>query len=59
MHVEFESKILDITNLATKTALNSKFTEIENKIPDTTGFNTSPEFNGFTEIRFKIDKYIK
>ena len=40
-----ESKRPDITNLATKAALNIKTTENKNKIPDTTSFNNIAEFN--------------
>ena len=50
--VEVESKITDNTNLATKTVLNTKSTEIENKIPDTTSFITTPKFNRLTKIGF-------
>ena len=49
---EVESKICDITNLATKAALKTKATEIENKICDTTGFITTPEFNRLTKLNF-------
>ena len=41
-----------ITNLATKAILNTQATEIENKIADTTGFITSPEFNRIAKIIF-------
>ena len=47
---EVESKIPDITTLATKAALNRKATEIENKIPGTTAFFTTPEFNTLAKI---------
>ena len=33
-------------------ALNTKATETENKIPDTTGFITTPEFNRLTKLNF-------
>ena len=36
--IEIENKILEITNLATKAALNIKATGIENEIPDTSHF---------------------
>ena len=42
---------MNITNL-TKAALNTKATEIENKIPHTIGFITTPEFNRLTKINF-------
>ena len=34
-----------ITNMVTNAALNAKVIEIENKIPGTIGFITTPEFN--------------
>ena len=49
---EVESKIPDITNLATKTGFSRKVTEIENKIPDTTGSITIPEFNRLMKKHF-------
>ena len=33
-------------------ALNAKSTETENKIPDSTGFINTPEFNKLTKISF-------
>ena len=47
---EVESRMPDITTLATKAALNRKATYIENKIPDTTDFITTPEFNTLAKI---------
>ena len=44
--------IFDITNLATKAALNTKATEIGNKILYSTSFITRPEFNRLTKINF-------
>ena len=41
-----------ITNLAAKAALNIQITEIKNKVPDTTGFITTPEFNRLRKITF-------
>ena len=35
-----------------QTALNTEATETENKQPDTTGFNTTPEFNKLTKTPF-------
>ena len=35
-----------------KAAFNTKVTVIENKTPLTTGFVTTPEFNGLTKYRF-------
>ena len=35
-------------------ALNANPADIENKIPDTVGFITDPEFNRFTKIIFYI-----
>ena len=43
--VESSCSHFDITSLPTQAAINPKATEIENKIPDMTGFITSPEFN--------------
>ena len=43
--IEIENKILEITNLATKAALNIKATGIENKIPDTSHFINTQAFN--------------
>ena len=37
----------------TKTLLITKATEIENKIPDTTGSVITPEFNRLTKRSFK------
>ena len=45
-------KIPDITNLAIKVALNTKATIIENKIPNTTGFITTPKFNRLIKVSF-------
>ena len=42
----------DITSISTKATLNTKTREIENKIPDTTGFIATTEFNRLTNIRF-------
>ena len=42
---EVKGKIFDIINSATKVAPDTKATEIESKIPDATGFITTPEFN--------------
>ena len=47
---EVESKITDITNVATKAGIQKP--EIENKIPYTTGFITTPEFNRLTKMSF-------
>ena len=47
-----ESKILCITNLATKAAFNIKATEIENRTSNTTGITTTPEFNKLTKTSF-------
>ena len=48
---EIEGKIPDISNLATKTALNT----VENKIPDTSGLVKNSDFNTkVTEIEGKI-----
>ena len=51
-------KIPETTNLATKAALNTKATETENKISDTTGFI---DFNRLAKISFdaKLKKYEK
>ena len=43
----------DITSLATKAALNTKFTEIANKITETISrFVNTQEFNRLTKISF-------
>ena len=48
---EIENKIPDISNLATKTALNT----VENKIPDTSGLVKKTDYNTkITEIEGKI-----
>ena len=44
--------ISGIVNRATKAALNTKATDIENKTPDTKGFITPPEFSKLTKIHF-------
>ena len=49
---KFKCKIPDIPNLAIKTALNPKVTEIENKILDTIGFINTQQFNRLTKISF-------
>ena len=41
-----------ITNLAAKAALNIKITEIKTKVPGTTGFITTHEFNRVRKITF-------
>ena len=57
---ELENKILDISNLATKTAL----TTVENKIPDVSNLVNKTDYNTkVTEIENKVnnhnhDKYI-
>ena len=43
--IEIENKILEITNLATKAALNIKATGIENEIPDNSHFINTQAFN--------------
>ena len=40
-----ESEIPDITNMTTKAALSTTTTEIVNKVPGTTSFITTPDFN--------------
>ena len=42
----------DITNLATKATLNTKATEIENKIPATRNFINTQEFDRSAKIGF-------
>ena len=44
----------DISNLVTKTVLIIKAREIVSEIPDTTGFITTPEFNGLTKTSFDV-----
>ena len=41
---EIDNKVPDINNLANK-LLSLKVTEIEHKMPDTTGFTNTSEFN--------------
>ena len=50
--LKWNNEIPDITNLATKAALNTKATEIKNKIRDTAGFITTLEFNKLTKLSF-------
>ena len=38
--------------MATEVALNTKAADIENKIHDSTGFITTPEFDRLSKIRF-------
>ena len=45
-------KISDFINLATKADLNTKATDIKNKIPNSSSLITTPEFNGLTKISF-------
>ena len=45
MATEIEAKIPDITNLANKAAVSANPTEMENKIPETTGVIAIPDFN--------------
>ena len=40
---KIDSKVPDDNNLATKAVLNTSVTEIENKVPNTTGYITIPE----------------
>ena len=49
--IEIENKILEITNLATKAALNIKATGIENEIPDTSHFINTQAFNRLKKIK--------
>ena len=42
----------NITNLSTKSALNTKATKIETKIPDTAGFITTSEFKRLAKMSF-------
>ena len=41
-----------VTGLVTTASLNKKAKEIENKIPETRGFITTPEFKRLTKIHF-------
>ena len=56
MATKIESKIPGVTNLAINAGLNTKTTGTENKILDTTGFITTPEFNRLIK---KIDATVK
>ena len=49
---EIENKILGITNLATKAALNTEATRIENKMAYTITLITTPEISRLTKILF-------
>lgn len=49
---EIEGKIPDFINVDTKTTISSKATEIENKIPNTASFITTPKFNRLMKISF-------
>ena len=44
-----------VTGLVTTASLNTKPKEIENKIPETRGFITTPEFKRLTKINFKAE----
>ena len=41
-------RLLDTTRLVTKTVLNTKISEVENKIPNNDKYITTPEFNKLT-----------
>ena len=45
--------------MAAKLALNTKAAEIENKIPDATGFISIPEFNRFKKKVLILDTRMK
>lgn len=49
---ETENKIPDIISLSTKTALKTKATDIENRIPNTSIFITALDFKRLTKISF-------
>ena len=49
---ETERNVPDITNLAMKATLNTYPIDIENNIPDTIGFSTTPERNTLTKTSF-------
>ena len=44
-----------VTGLVTTASLNTKAKEIENKIPETTGFITTTEFKRLTKINFRAE----
>ena len=52
--IETENKILHITNLAYKAALNTEATKIENKIPDTSRFINTQELNRLKKISLDV-----
>ena len=55
---EFEgTKIPDTSNLKTTIVLNTKSSEVENKIPDHNKYITSPEFNKLKVERFTARLY--
>ena len=45
----------DITNLITKSALNTKSAEVKNKILDTRGFLSTPEFDRLTKMTQELN----
>ena len=44
--------MLDTTGLVTKTVLNTKISEVENKIPDNSKYVTTDDFNKLTAEDF-------
>ena len=52
------AEIEDKISLATSSAFNAKPTEIENKVPDTSHFINTQEFNKLTKRSFDIQKNI-
>ena len=53
---EIKEKIADNTNLAFKADPNTKVTDIENKIPDTSNFIDTQEFNKLTKTNFRQER---
>ena len=51
-NTNIEDKIPVIVNLSTKPAINTKATEIENKLSGATRFITTPEFNRLRKLSF-------
>ena len=47
-----ENKIPNTSNLVTKIVLNTKISEVENKIPDYSKYTTTQEFNQLTAENF-------
>ena len=49
-----DKKIPDVSGLVTTTVLDTKFSELENKIPDHANYITTQEFNKLTAEHFAV-----